>query len=254
MKDTKKADLRVKVLLILVYLITVLIITSCASTSTLSSRASRVRLVSALQAHEVEDQCHFLGNVTGTSSLGSCCLFRFELYESQWNYNDDALNQLLDHAAELGATHVFVNLGNGMELRGEAYLCARCEDADGNPDMDYCEMPDGLRVGSYCQTEDGNRIGAAHCEGCEGAETMNEAECREKCGKWFPAISQRECEDQGHRWIPESKDRATCEARGGHWRPKAKDKVSCENKGGIWVINEEVLRLAPSPVRGKEKE
>ena len=253
MRIDQKVMLGVKSGLTVICLITALILTSCASTSTLSTRASRVRLVSALQAHEVEDQCEFLGNVTGSSSLGSCCLFRFDLYSSYWNYDNDTLNELLDNAAELGATHVFVNLGNGLELRGEAYLCAYCEDADGNRDMDYCELADGKRDNGYCQDEDGNPIGAAHCEGCEGAERMNEAECREDCGKWFPAVSQTGCETQGHKWVPESKDRAACEARRGIWRPMARDKVSCESKGGLWVINEDVLRLAPSPVRGKEK-
>ena len=81
---------------------------------------------------------------------------------------------------------------------------------------------------------------------------MDEAECKEKCGKWIPAITPTECEEQGHKWIPEAEDRETCESRGGIWRPRARDKVSCESKGGLWVINEDVLRRAPSPVKGKE--
>ncbi len=247
MNDKKKAILQSKLGLMIVCLISALVTVSCASTSSLSTRASRVRLISALQAHEVEDQCEFLGNVRGSYPYGGCCMCWGVI--GCWTYHDKALNELLDNSAELGATHVFVNLGNGMELRGEAYCCAYCKLPDGNPDVDYCQGPDGNPDMDYCQGPEGNPIGAAHCEGAEG---KNLAECKANGGKWIRAIDEPTCEVMHGRWIPKAEARSICEARGGLWRPKARDKISCESKGGTWVMNEDVLRRAPSPIKAKE--
>ncbi len=224
---------------------------ACGSTSTLSTRASQVRLVSAIQAHEVENRCVFLGNVTGSSRGGCGCLNGFIWKESWWNYNSDTLNELLDNAGELGATHVFVNQGNGLELRGEAYRCAYCRLPDGNPDHGYCRSPQGEPDVDRCVDSEGNEIGTPYCEGAEGDTPMA---CRINGGKWVPAISQARCEAQGHTWIPKAEDQPTCEARGGIWVPEATDKVSCEAKGGDWVIDKEILRMAPSHAEGKDEE
>jgi hypothetical protein len=247
MKSKKRRIFFFKSGLISISLLTILTLASCSSYSTLSTRASRVRLVSALQAHQVESECEFLGNVTGLYTREGCCLCLG--YPGCWTYNNKALNQLLDHAAELGATHVFVNLGNNQELRGEAYLCAYCQDVYGDPDIAYCELPDGTRDMGFCQDIDGNIKGQAHCENAIG---QNKKECEENCGKWVPAVDREICGAWGFIWVPKANSPEDCKARGGTWRPIAKDKVTCESKEGIWVINEDVLRRAPSPIKEKE--
>lgn len=229
-----------------------LVLCACGATpSTLSSRASRVRLISAVQAHEVENRCIFLGNVTGSARGGLGGLRGFVWKESWWNYNSHTLNELLDNAAELGATHVFVNLGDGLELRGEAFRCAYCRLPDGNPDHGYCRTPDGMPDMNLCVDTEGNEIGTPHCDGAEARTPM---ECRIRGGKWVPAISQAKCEAEGHMWIPKAEDQTTCVARGGIWMPEATDRISCEAKGGDWVIDREILRLAPSAAAGKDEE
>jgi hypothetical protein len=222
-------------------------LTGCSTSSTLSTRASRVRLISAVQAHAAETECEFLGNVAGTYPYSSCCLFGFNFSGSYWNYNEHALNQLLDNAAELGSTHVFVNLGNSLELRGEAYVCAYCMDRNENPDEDYCLGFNGFPETDSCLDEERNMIGEARCD---GADAGNPQECKAKRGRWVPAITQTQCETRGHTWMQKSTDRPTCESRGGIWRPRAKDQVSCESKGGTWVINEDLLRSTLSPTKG----
>lgn len=240
MKVEKRESIRFKLTTVLVLAACGLFLASCSST--MSTRASRVRLVSAVQAQEVETQCEFLGNVTGTTSFWGYIFSDFGLNE--------ALNQLLDNAAELGATHVFVNLGNRPELRGEAYLCAYCRLADGSADTPFCRGAGGESEKDRCVDKDGTLQGQ---ERCEGAEAGNPAECKEQGGTWAPALTKEECEKQGHSWITEAKTKRICDERGGTWVPKARNRVSCEAKGGEWVINEDVLRLAPSPARGKEK-
>lgn len=236
--------------IVLLILLAAFLFGACSSTSTLSSRASQIRLISALQAHEVESKCEFLGNVTGTCPYNSCCLFGFSLYGSYWNYNDYALNHLLDNAAELGASHVFVNMGNGLEMRGEAYLCAQCIDSYGNPDEDYCLDSGGVPETDFCLDEEGKRIGAAHCEGADG-DTPEK--CKANRGKWITAILQTQCEARGYSWVNKSADIKTCVSRGGVWRSRAKDQVSCESKGGTWTVNEDVLKSALSPVKGQKE-
>jgi len=68
-----------------------LILTSCATD--MSTRASRVRLISAEQVHQCEVQCEALGNVQGWSLPAGGCL-------SWWGTvkqiaHNNALNELL---------------------------------------------------------------------------------------------------------------------------------------------------------------
>lgn len=245
MEKNKKIPVRIKSGFVLLCLIAPLVLVSCATK--LSTRASRVYLLSAVQVHEVEAQCEFLGNVTGTSffSSGGCLSWCVGGLLS-WNilgrtgYNN-SLNELLDNAAEIGATHVFVNLGSGPDMRGAAYCCAYCLGPDGNPDRGYCLGPDNNPDIAYCEDIDGNLVGAAHCEGAEGE---NQAECEANCGKWIPAIDQIECEKQENTWVPEAENQDACEAKGGIWLPRATDQITCEEtKGGTWVLDEDVIRL-----------
>lgn len=245
-----KTDLLRNGALLLTVVSALMFVSACSTTSSLSTRASQVRLISALQAHAAESQCDFLGNVAGTYAYSSCCLFGFNFIGNYWNYNEHALNQLLDNAAELGATHVFVNLGNSLELRGEAYVCAYCKDRNENPDEDYCLGFDGSREADICLDDERNPVGEARCD---GAEAATPAECKAKRGRWVPAITQAQCETRGFTWMRKSENRATCEARGGVWRPRAKDQISCESKGGTWVVNEDLLRSTLSPQKGAKE-
>jgi hypothetical protein len=248
MKSQLSNYFRCTKVVLLIFSATVLL-GACSSTSTLSTRASQIRLINALQAHHVESRCEFLGNVTGIHPYNSCCLFGFTLYGSYWNYNDYALNHLLDNAAELGATHVFVNMGNGLEMRGEAYLCAQCIDSEGMADEDYCLDSEGKPEMDFCMDNEGNRIGSAQCQGADG-DTPEK--CRANRGKWIPGIQQAQCEAKGNAWVNKSADSKTCVSRGGVWRLRAKDQVSCQSKGGVWVVDEDVLKNALSPVRGQK--
>jgi hypothetical protein len=242
MIDRGKSMLRILSCLILVSMVSALLLTSCATE--MSTRASRVRLVSAVQAHQVENKCKFLGNVSGASFFwGGCCLSWGFLREVPYN---NALNELLDNAAELGATHVFVNLGTGEGLRGDAYRCAYCRAPDGDPDVGYCQGRDGKPDVALCHDPDGNIVGSAFCEGAEG---KNRAECKANCGKWVPAIDQNTCEADGNKWVTKAEERTACEAKGGTWIPGAEDQITCESKGGTWVINEDVLRREPEDLR-----
>ena len=242
MKGKKKAILGPISGLIYVCLIAPFLLTSCATE--LSTRASRVYMVSAIQVHQVEAQCEFLGNVAGSSFFwGGCCLSYLSWRDVAYN---NALNQLLDNAAELGATHVFVNLGTGEDLRGDAYRCAYCRGPDGNPDVACCQGPDGNPDTAYCRDAHGNLTGAAHCEGAEG---VDQAECEKNCGKWIAAIDETVCKKTGYKWIPRADNQGDCEAKGGIWLPIAKDQITCEGKGGTWILNTDVIR--PVPVEGE---
>jgi len=217
-----------------------LILTSCATD--MSTRASRVRLISAEQVHQCEVQCEALGNVQGSSLPAGGCL-------SWWGTvkqiaHNNALNELLDNAAEIGATHVFVNLGDYPDLRGEAYRCAYCQDPQGNPDVAYCvDAGTGKRKKAYCRGTDGKILGAAYCRGAEGKDP---ADCRANGGEWTPAVDETQCENTGSTWTPEPGNRDACEATGDIWLPAARDPAACEYKGGKWVINTDVLRRLPS--------
>lgn len=141
-------------------------LSACARTP-LATRASRVRLLSAEQAHFVEERCEFLGNVVGTS---------------YWTLSRDiahsnALHELMDNAAELGATHVFVNEGDFRNLRGEAFFCA------------FCRMPNGYADESQC-LDDGQKV---------------------------PIDDQETCELKGYYWNERATDKIGCEAKGGIW-------------------------------------
>ncbi|MEO0249167.1 MAG: hypothetical protein ABIN58_06405 [candidate division WOR-3 bacterium] len=163
-------------------------------------------------------------------------------------YNN-ALNELLDNAAEIGATHVFVNLGTGEGLRGDAYRCAYCKGPDGEPDAAYCKGPDGARDEAYCIDSEGNRVGKAHCEGADGRDP---SECKKNSGKWIPAITEKACKEGGHKWTPKADNPNDCQAKGGTWVPVARDQMTCEGKGGTWVINRDViLPLTEQPKKGK---
>ncbi len=225
-------------LTLLIFLSSALFLTACGPP--LSTRGSRVRLVTVEQTYEIEKQCNFLGNVRGSALFPYGCVF-------SWGFMRDtfyagALNELLDNAAELGASHVFVNQGDGPFLIGEAYFCAFCLMPDGRPDEDYCEGPDGRRDVGYCVDGFGNRVGAAHCDGAEG---KIREKCEENGGKWVPAIDEPTCVKQGHAWMPAAADEEACKERGGTWVKKAKDKKSCEDKGGEWIPNRDVLRAIP---------
>jgi hypothetical protein len=236
MKNREKATGVIFVCLIAAF---TLVLASCATE--MSTRASRVRLVSVDHINECEVQCEFLGNVQGESYQSGWLFWSYTARRIAYN---NALNELLDNAAELGATHVYVNLGDYPDLRGEAYSCCYCRTPDGKPDEDYCRFADGKRDAACCRDRDGKVIGAAHCECAEGKDPV---ECKANGGKWIPAIDKKECEKRSGKWIPEAKDRKACEDKGGIWLPVAKDQVTCESiKGGKWIINEDVLRRLPA--------
>ena len=215
--------------------IALFILSSCGPP--LATKASRVRLVNVEQIRDVENHCQFLANVRGSNMFAYCCIF-------SWGFLNDtfyggALNELLDNAAELGASHVFINLGDGPYLIGEAFFCAFCVDPDGKPDEDYCLGPDGRRDVGYCQDEFGNHVGEAKCFGAEGKD---KAECEDNEGTWVPRTDEPTCKKQNKTWMPVAADEITCEELDGTWLLKARDKDSCEAKGGIWVPNQDVLR------------
>ncbi|MBW1783365.1 MAG: hypothetical protein JRL30_21810 [Deltaproteobacteria bacterium] len=244
MNSQKKAIFHTKSMALLSCLIAAMTLSSCASE--LSTRASRVYMVSTLQIQKVESECEFLGSVTGASFLwGGCCLSYLAWRDVAYN---NALNELLDNAAEIGATHVFVNLGTGEGLRGDAYRCTYCRGPDGKPDTAYCQGPDGHPDIAYCVNADGNRVGAAHCDGAEGKDRT---ECEKNCGRWIPDIGETACKEKGYRWVPMAENSADCQTKGGIWIPVANDQITCEGKGGTWVINTEVILPQPEEGGGK---
>ncbi len=212
-------------LICLILTIACLLLGLFSCTPRLTTRASQVYLLSGTQVHHVESECEFLGSVTGAA---------------WWSY-EKALNELMDNAAEIGATHVFVNIGRKNYLRGEAYRCAYCQAADGNPDVGYCTDAQGNKDTAYCIDQDGNKVGQAHCQGAEG-ETPQK--CEENCGTWVSSISKSDCEAQGHTWLPKAENPQACRDKGGVWLPAAKDQYTCEEiKGGKWVIDRDVIRF-----------
>ena len=227
--------------LLVLCLVTAVILSSCATATDMSTRATRVRLVSAEQVHQCEVQCEALGNVQGSSyPVGGCLSWWGTVRKIAHN---NALNELLDNAAEIGATHLFVNLGDYPDLRGEAYRCAYCENANSDPDVAYCVDASGNRKRAYCQGADDKVLGAAYCRGADGKDP---ADCRENAGVWVPAVSETKCETMGGTWVPEAGNRQACEDNGDIWLPVAKDPSACEDKGGKWILNKDVLRRLPS--------
>ncbi len=244
MKEKTNSAFYVKLTATVICLLASFLLSSCASE--ISTRASRVYMVSAIQIQRVETECEFLGNVTGSSFFwGGCCLSYLAWRDITYN---NALNELLDNAAEIGATHVFVNLGTGEGLRGDAYRCTYCRGPDGNPDTAYCLGPDGEQDEACCMDIHGNRVGVAHCEGAEG---KNKAECEQNCGTWVPEITEKACKESGHKWLPAADNPDDCKAKGGTWVPVAKDQVTCEGKGGAWLINREAIQPIPEEPGGK---
>ena len=211
------------------------VLTSCGPP--LSTRASQVHLVNVEQIRKVVNQCDFLGNVRGSALFPYCCVF-------SWGFLGDtfyagALNELMDNAAELGASHVFVNMGDGPFLIGEAYFCAFCIGPEGKPDEAFCMGEDGRRDVGFCEDQFANPVGTASCKGATGNDRN---ECKANGGKWIPALDQPTCEKQGNTWMPGAADEKACEDRGGTWLPKAIDKKACEEKGSTWAPNKDVTR------------
>ncbi len=238
MKKETKAVFQIKLMVPITFLLAALTLASCASE--ISTRASRVYMVSAPQVQRVEYECEFLGTVTGSSFFwGGCCLSYLAWRDVAYN---NALNELVDNAAEIGATHVFVNLGTGEGLRGDAYRCAYCRGPDGNPDMAYCRGPDGNPDMGYCTDSEGNRVGMVTCEGAKGT---NRVECEKNCGKWIPEIDETGCKKRGYKWVPKAETPVDCNSKDGIWIPVAKDQITCEGKGGTWVINTDTIRPQP---------
>jgi len=238
MTEKRKASSRLNLMVLLLWPAVSLIFTSCASE--LSTRGSQVYMVPAVQIQRVESECQFLGSVTGSSFLwGGCCLSYMGWRDVAYH---NALNELLDKAAEMGATHVFVNLGTGEGLRGDAYRCAYCQGPDGKPDAAHCQRPDGRPDVGYCVDLQGNRVGEARCDGAEGRD---QAECEKNGGEWIPEIDERKCKKDGYLWVPEAKNPGDCRARGGIWVPVAKDQPTCEEKGGAWIISRDVVQPLP---------
>lgn len=142
------------------------VFSSCATD--LATRATRVRLVTAEKAKEMEDQCEFIGNVVGRSDW---------IFSAKVAHHN-ALAELLDNAAEIGATHLFVNRGSFRQLMGEAFYCARCVDKNDNPDVDRCE---------------------------------------DKSGNPVAIDSKVKCEAEGNLWVLGPANQIVCEAKGGYW-------------------------------------
>ena len=255
MKKKANALFQIKSIALLPCLLASLTLASCASE--ISTRASRVYMVSAIQVQRVESGCEFLGSVTGSSFLwGGCCLSYLAWRDVAYN---NALNELVDNAAELGATHVFVNLGTGEGLRGDAYRCVYCRGSDGNPDTAYCQGTDGDPDVGFCIDSEGDRVGVAHCEKTEGKDRVNcektggkdRAECEKNCGKWIPEIDETACKKKGYKWVPKAENPDDCNSKYGIWIPVAKDQITCEGKGGTWVINTDTIRPQPEESEGK---
>jgi len=244
MKDRRKPTMRTSFSVVLVCLLSMLLLNSCATH--IATRATQVRLVSALQAQNVEDQCEFLGNVTGTEFPYGGCLSWWQVWR-RISYNN-ALNEMMKNAAELGATHMFANTGDYYDLRGEAFVCAYCLGSDEEPDLAYCLDIDGQPDEAFCMDDDGNMVGGKHCE---GYDADNRKDCEACDGRWVPEIEQDECEEQDHTWVPRADNREDCERKGGTWLPVAKDQITCEDvKGGKWIINQDVLRSDELDVEG----
>ena len=136
-------------------------------------RASLVKSVTAEQSHYLEYECQYLGEVLGFSS--------WSLFRSKDVAHNNALNELLDNAAELGATHVFVNRGNYSTLRGEAYLCS------------YCRLPGGTPDISVCRDEQNRDING-----------LNRITCEKKGFQWhLRALNQETCIERNGVWLPD---------------------------------------------------
>ena len=191
MLHNKNLAFRVKTALTVLFLILLSIaLTSCGPP--LSTRASQVHLVNVEQIRKVVNQCDFLGNVRGSALFPYCCVF-------SWGFLGDtfyagALNELMDNAAELGASHVFVNMGDGPFLIGEAYFCAYCVGPEGKPDEAFCMGADGRRDVGFCEDQFGNPVGAASCEGATGSD---QTQCNANGGKWMPAVDQPPAKARG---------------------------------------------------------
>ena len=240
MKVKEDAMLKIKAGVTLTCLIIALVMSSCGSTP-LRTRATQVRLLSLPQVQQVEATCDFIGNVRGSSEFSYwCCLSWGFLDATAYPY---ALNELLDNAAEIGATHVFVNLGDGPHLMGQAYFCAFCVGPDGEPIVAGCWDADSKPDQAYCEDPEGNRV--VDVAYCERAEASNPAKCEERDGIWRPKLDKKRCLEQKYHWIPRARDRESCEAKNGIWLPAPRDEASCRIMGGRWIPDSDVLRTLP---------
>jgi len=161
-----------KFFVVLFFGVVLLFLAGCSATD-LSMRAGQVKLTTVEQAHILEYECQYLGSVVGASY--------WYQFESQDVGHNNALNELLDNAAELGATHVFVNRGNYHDLRGEAYFCAYCKLANGKPDVSICLNTKGKEV--------------------SGLDRLN---CTKKGYHWhLRALDEQTCIERGGTWLPD---------------------------------------------------
>ena len=208
----------------------------CACATDMTTRATRVRVVNVEQVQRCEKECEFLGNVKGRAFPGAGIISWWSVGRSI-AYNN-ALDRILDNAAELGATHVFIDFGDYNELRGEAYRCYVCVTDQGVPDVDKCMDIDGSPDKDLCVDNQNQPVGVAHCEG-QSAKSL--LQCVSKGGKWVAGITETECKNKGFKWIPKATNRYECERKGKIWVPQATSKEMCEAKGGRWVPNKDVL-------------
>ncbi len=215
-------------------LVVVFLMGTISCSSQISTRGSQVYLLTAAQVHKVETECEYIGHVVGKS----------------WYSYETALNTLMDNAAELGATHLFVNIGRKHYLRGEAYVCAYCKGKDGMPDVGVCVDEQGLPDQGYCRDEDGNIVGQAQCKKAAGKTRQ---ECLENCGTWDPSYTRQECDELGYTWVPPAENRQECLKKNKTWLPPAEDQYTCEEvKGGEWVIDTDVIRILKEQEGGEE--
>ncbi len=136
-------------------------ILSCA-TNRLSAPAAKIRLLAAEEMEDCKAKCEFLTHVTGQSSSLS----------GSASYHN-SLTDLMENAARIGATHLFVNLGENAILRGEAYRCAYCMRSDGRADTSTCEGANASDPNS-CQVRGGIWMSIAR----------DRASCEAKGGVW----------------------------------------------------------------------
>jgi len=266
MKNRIKIKLKYKHGMMLLFLIAPMLFVSCATKMT--TRATRVRMVPVTYIDEVENQCQFLGNVAGSAfvvgtlyefmdfvawphHIGSMLRGQDPRPTPTWGIfekagHNNSINELLENAAEIGATHVFVNRGHNYDLRGEAFRCMFCDTIEG-PDTAYCLLQGGKKDVGFCIGEDNEAIGIEQCKGAIG---KNKKECIVNCGTWTPKINQTTCESLKGEWVPEADNKRSCELRDGIWIPKATDKVMCIEKGGLWRINDDIMKnLSVTPTK-----
>ncbi len=158
----------IKRILILHFIAFSLLIASCAIP--MNEEASHIKQVTVAQSHILDYECEFLAEVTGSSSAFS-----------RDTAHNNALNELLDNAAKLKATHVFINKGNFKDLRGAAYYCAYCKLADGKADTNKCVDTNSDKI-----------------------DLPDRPTCEKKGYIWYlKALNEKTCEKRGGSWLPD---------------------------------------------------